>query len=230
MKVPKLNGQARIIETDSVAKGIYAGFQTSSLTEDQHLSKMMSELNGLSLRMTGAIGAVETESSLDEKDGERDGDTRDLFNFVKGQCSHPSKEIKESALVVWDTLDSFGIGIVSERYTIQTSLAKALLEKLADPSITAHIAKVPGVDTLIEKVKTSNDSFEVASLAYEHTKAHSTIKDSATDIKKEIIPLINNRVVVYLRAMATVDEPNFGEFTRVTAQLIDNTNKAIKNR
>ncbi len=230
MKLHKLESRSRITEVDTTTKSIYSAFQKSGLTEDHHLAKMMKELHELSLIMTGAIGAVETESTLDESDALRDEDIRSLFYFVKGQCSHPSKQIKASAQVVWGLLDSFGISIVSEGYAIQTSLESSLLQKLTEPSMVAHIAKVPGVDTLIQAVQSSNNNFAERELIYKKAKAASSVTVTATEIKKDILPLINNKLVVYLRAMAVVEEETFGEFTRVVGQLIDDTNRNVRNR
>jgi hypothetical protein len=230
MKQDNVDSRSRITEVDSVAKKIYATYQTSGLTEDAHLSKMMGELGENSVEMTGAIGAIDTESNLDDSDSNRDVADRTLFNFVKGQCSHPSKVVRENAESVWDVIDSFGVGINSESYNIQTSLEDSMLEKLADPKIVESIEKVPGVDTLISAVKTTSSAFAKAHIEFEKAKAASTQKVSATEIKKQILPLINYKILVYLRAMALVDEPTFGEFNRVVGQIIDDSNRNVRNR
>jgi hypothetical protein len=230
MKLNKLFSQSRNSEADSVVKKIYSTYEMSSLAGDVHLSKMMGELREISLGMTSAIGAIATESVLENEDSDRDEANRSLFNFVKGQCSHPSKVVRENAESVWDVIDSFGVGINSESYNIQTSLEDSMLEKLEEPKIVESIAKVPGVDILIAAVKTTNTAFAESHIAYEHAKAGDTQKVSATEIKKQILTLINYKILVYLRAMALVDEPVFGEFTRVVGQIIDDNNRNVRNR
>ncbi len=83
MKLNKLESRSRNTEVDAIAKQIFTAHEESSLTEDVHLSKMMSELNEFSFSMTSAIGSVATESSLEEDDNNRDEAVRSLFNFVR---------------------------------------------------------------------------------------------------------------------------------------------------
>ncbi len=54
--------------------------------------------------------------------------------------------------------------------------------------------------------------------------------ENATTIKKEVVNIINNNLVVYLRAMEQVDEPTYGNFARTIAQIIANNNEVVKKR
>ena len=174
MKQDNVDSRSRITEVDAVAKKLFSTYETSGLTGDAHLSKMFGELGDNSVEMTGAIGSIATESDLDDSDANRDVADRTLFNFVKGQCSHPSKVVRENAEIVWDVLDSFGVGIVGESYSIQTSLEDSMLEKLADPKIVESIEKVPGVDTLISAVKRASSDFAKAHIEFKKAKAGDT--------------------------------------------------------
>jgi hypothetical protein len=53
---------------------------------------------------------------------------------------------------------------------------------------------------------------------------------NATALKKEVIDVINNQLVVYLDAMMLVDEATYGAFGRTVAEIIDTTNEMVKKR
>ncbi len=44
------------------------------------------------------------------------------------------------------------------------------------------------------------------------------------------MPIINNKLVTYLRAMIMVDEPTYGDFARTIAQMIEDNNEVVKKR
>ncbi len=53
---------------------------------------------------------------------------------------------------------------------------------------------------------------------------------NATIIKKEVVTVINKKIVVYLRAMFQVNELTYGNFARTIAQIITDNNEAVKKR
>ena len=45
-----------------------------------------------------------------------------------------------------------------------------------------------------------------------------------------MVIIINDKLVVYLRAMIQVDESTYGDFTRTIAEIIDDNNEVVKKR
>ncbi len=44
------------------------------------------------------------------------------------------------------------------------------------------------------------------------------------------VSLVNNKIVIYLRAMEIVYEPTYGAFARTIAEIIDDNNEIVKKR
>ncbi len=65
---------------------------------------------------------------------------------------------------------------------------------------------------------------------YEEEKAKKGAQINATEIKKGIVNIINNKLVAYLRAMSMVDETTYGDLTRTFAQMIEDNNEVVKKR
>ena len=72
--------------------------------------------------------------------------------------------------------------------------------------------------------------FKEAAVAFEAEKAEEGTEESASKIKLEVVSIINEKIVIYLRAMIQVDEPTYGELTRTTAQIIEDNNVIVKKR
>jgi hypothetical protein len=49
-------------------------------------------------------------------------------------------------------------------------------------------------------------------------------------VKKEVLGIINDKIVVYLRAMEQVDPATYGAFTSTCAQMIADNNEQVKKR
>ena len=53
---------------------------------------------------------------------------------------------------------------------------------------------------------------------------------NATLVKKEVLTLLNDKIVVYLRAMDQVNAATYGVFVATVAQIIADTNEQVKKR
>jgi len=89
---------------------------------------------------------------------------------------------------------------------------------------------LPGCTEVIAALQSAQNNFETARIAYEQEKAQESTEASATKIKAEVLATINEKMVIYLRAMELVDEPNYGALTRTIAEIIADNNQAVKKR
>jgi hypothetical protein len=120
--------------------------------------------------------------------------------------------------------------VTNESYSTESSLINSLLGDLAKPDMQEPVAAVSGCAELIAVLQTAQEAFEQARVAYEEEKAQEGTETNATTLKKEVIDVINNRLVVYLDAMMLVDEATYGAFGRTVAEIIDATNEMVKKR
>jgi len=122
------------------------------------------------------------------------------------------------------------MNLVNESYATESSLIDSLLLEFGKADLQASIALLPGLSQLIDELSTIEAEFEEAQLAFQTEKATNGNKESATEIKKELLTVINEKLVVYLRAMVMVDETKYGAFVGVVSQIIDDMNVIIKKR
>ncbi len=230
MKLNKISTSSKVTEIDAVTKQIVTLYEGSAVLSDQHLAAMMAELKQLSQKIASAIYTSVSESTLAEKDDARDEAVQNFNNYLKGLQYHPAQEVREAAGVVLALFNEFGIALVNAAYSVESSLIDSLLENLGTVEMQSEIAKLPGMAELVTAIAMTQQAFAEAYIAYTEQKVEEKKRVSATEIKREIVALINGKIVVYLRAMAIVLVADFGEFVGAVAEVVDDVNGTVKRR
>ena len=225
----KLMINSRVTEVNDVATRMSGAFQNSGLT-DPYLVSTFIALNGVNTKLTLAVKRSKAESDLEEKDEIRDDKVRSFYYLVQGASHHPTKTIKDAALVLLNLFDNYGLAMVSESYATESSLISSLLLDLAKPKFQNAIALLSGCAELIAELQTAQTDFEQARITYEAEKALDGMQNNATELKKEVLGIVNDKIVVYLRAMEQVDAATYGVFTGTCAQMIADNNEQVKKR
>lgn len=221
---------SRVTEVDAVSRRANGAFKTTTLSSDPYLAGMFSTLDPLSTSLSASINRIKPDSTLEEADEKRDGDVRSLNFLLMGLSHHPSKKIKDAALLLLAIFEKYGLSIIGESYAIESSLITSLLNDLAAPELQDAIAAVPGCAAIIMAVQTSQAEFESTRIAWEQEKAEEGTKLNASELKAEVLAIINEKIVVYMRAMEIVAPDTHGAFARTLAQIIADNNEVVKKR
>ncbi|WP_320110668.1 DUF6261 family protein [Draconibacterium orientale] len=228
--IDNLKSTSRVTEVDAVSMRMLGAYQTTSLSSDPHLSTMFTELESLSAALTAAINRSKAESDLEEKDEARDTQIRALYYLVMGFLHHPDAAIQQAAQTVNKVFEKYGVSITGESYATESSLIASLLDDLSKQKIQDAIALLPGCADVITALQAAQQAFEAARITYEQEKAQESTQASATKQKPELVALINDKIVVYLRAMEVVDVETYGAFARTIATIIAENNEVVKKR
>ncbi len=231
LMIKKLIYQSRATEVSDASSRMISMYQNAGLTQDTHLATIFGDLQTESDRLIRAIKRMKTESELEGLDEIRDGNIRSLHYLVLGLVHHPNPEINQPASVVYEVLEHYGLtSLITENYGSESSLIQSLLGDLAKPEIQEAAAKLSGFDQCVARLSDSQANFETARVAYEFEKARESNEVNATTLKLQLIELINQKLVTYLRAMQAVDAGTYGNFVNSIAEVIETTNEAVKRR
>lgn len=126
--------------------------------------------------------------------------------------------------------NNYGLAMVGESFASESSLVSSLLLDLAKPKFLDAIALLSGCAELIVELQTAQTDFEQARIACEAEKALEGMQDNAIVVKKEVLGIINDKIVVYLCAMEQVDPATYAVFTGTFAQMIADNNEQVKKR
>ena len=227
--IEKLILKSRVTEVNDVATRMSGAFHAQGTT-DPYLAATFGSLDTANLEFSKAIRRSKAESNLEDKDEVRDGGTRSLYYLINGFTHHPADTIRQSALLLLHAFDKYGISLVSESYTSESALISSMLLEFQKPEYALHISNLSGCAELLQTLSVAQDDFEQARIAYETEKAQDGMVANATEVKKEVVEIINNKIVVYLIAMQEVNPVTYGALAATCAQMIAENNKQVRRR
>lgn len=228
----KINSSIRVSEIDTLSDVIVrlykdaAGSEAGVVAKDANLAQVMADTERLSAEITTAIKSDRAASTLDQADAKRDGIIRSLGDALTGYAAVPIAAKKASAANLISVFGKYGKQITSKNYAEESSLIESLLEDLRAESLKSDIAALDGIADLISSLRTAQDEFNKANDDY--TAAKTAKGESATDIKKTLFNVMNNRLVPYLTAVGTID--GYVDFVSKVSAEIDRANATVTAR
>ncbi len=228
--IPKLSYRTRTTEVNSTSENLGLTYQKQSLESDTYLAGLFTNLLSGSGLLRTAINRSKAESNLDDMDVIRDEKIQALHYLLLGAIHNPNEEISASATRLYDEYKKYGLKVTQKSYLIESSLTESMLEDYTATDLQADIAAVLGCAELIAGIQTAQNDFKTANIAWEEAKSKEGLTASATQIKKEILALINDNIVVYLKAMNLANNAVYGELAQTVSQIITDTNQAVKRR
>ena len=227
--IEKLMTNSRVTEVNDVGTRMSGAFHTQGIA-DPYLTATVGSLDNANIKLSKAIRRSKAESNLEEKDEVRDGVTRSLYYLITGFTHHPAAPIRESALLLLHAFDNYGISLTSESYATESALISSMLLEFQKPQYAQHIANLSGCGELLQSLTVAQSDFEQARIAYETEKAQDGMVANATEIKKEVVELVNNKIMVYLQAMQQANPATFGVLASTCAQVIAENNEQVRRR
>lgn len=212
-----LMSKSRTTELNDVSMLIIGAFKKTTLNSDTYLASLLLLVEEKSELFTKAIRRTKARSNLAEKAKIRDGAYRSLFYLVNGFMHHPDPVISGAAANVDAVLSHFGLSITSKSYATTSALISSVLIELADVKLQDSIAVLSGCAELISALRTALNDFENSRVTYQKEKGREGTLLNAVAIKMEMVALVNDKLLVHLRAMEQVNPEAYGTFAQTVA-------------
>ncbi|MFV0505272.1 MAG: DUF6261 family protein [Bacteroidales bacterium] len=230
VNIPKINKASTNGEVDATTKAINVALAKNDWSFDAFLTGIITTLIALYENLNEAIKRGKAESELEEKDMTRDKALSELFNLVKGFASI-SGTAGDGARVVMAILDKYGLSKTARaNYANESAYINSMLTDLKVAEIAAIIGGLPFVQDAILKLEHSQNEFEQAHNDYMVAMATDSTKNSATAIKGEVMKVINEDLVDYLKTMSKVNPDTYAPTSTEIAEIITDNNTRVKNR
>ena len=117
-----------------------------------------------------------------------------------------------------------------ESYSSESSLINSLLGDYTKPKALAAIALVPQCTEYIAALQAAQSDFESTRLSFEEARGEEGTLENATALKKEVLAIINDKLVPYLNVMEQLDDATYGAYARTLAEIIAANNEVLKKR
>ncbi|MBK3516637.1 DUF6261 family protein [Carboxylicivirga marina] len=229
MKINKINRNIRVTDAADLAGKLHGELDKSTL-EDVHVSTLRSEMSTISIGLSGAINESKAMSALEDHDERRDMTYRSLLHIIKGFLLHPDATIREAAVHVDMVLDNYGFDLINQNYSSESSLLDALIRDLEEPETAAMVAVLPGMVAIVEQLKTEQKQFKAAEADWHEARAEDGKTESASALKHELLKVVNNKLLVYLKAMQQMNPAPYQELINDVVMHIERANALVKRR
>lgn len=120
--------------------------------------------------------------------------------------------------------------ITGESYASESTLISSLLHDFGKEEYAAPIAALSGCGDLLEALAIAQEDFEVTRVTWEREKAKEGVIENASELKKEVVAVINENLVVYLNALQQVNPKMYAEFANTISVIIAENNETVKRR
>lgn len=229
-KIFKLSANTRVSELNGTVGNVLKSFSDMSPMEDANLQDIMDELKVKNNQLSVAMEQTRQLSAMENYDGERDHAYRSAFNYLRGCTFLPSGLSGDAARALFPTFQKYGMGIVSLAYDEQTGQLNSLFEELKSEANQKHIAAISSMDTLLEILTTAQAEFVQAYSDYATKVGSLKAQQTATEIKWELLAILNEKLVMYMRAMSKIGSNKYQAFAQELSLFINKTNQNVKER
>ena len=195
----KINKALKISSVVAVASALcrsFYGFE--SLQADTYLKPLVDSVDSDQKAIVGVTKADKIASELENVDKERDEIIRKLGKLIDGWTVMPD-ERAELANALLAVFKKFGKQIATAPYAEESLLIKSMISDFRAEGL-ADAIKLDGVEFYLGALEKAQEKFDLASDSFRDTKIEKF--ESPTVIKKRILSTINDKIAVYVTAMA----------------------------
>ncbi len=231
MKIFKLIKTVRVAELNGTLNNILQAHADTGIEGDAALQSIIDELLAQNQELTTALEQNRQLSEMEKYDETRDQAYRSVYYFLHGHTFVPEGTLPYvPAKTLFSVVEKYGLGINSLSYDEQTGQLNSLLEELSSESNQQHMNTIPFVGGMVDTLKQAQADFIGAYSNYATKLSEMKGSKSATELKHEILKTLNDKLVMYMRAMSQIMGNKHQSFASELSMFINKTNQNINER
>ncbi|MFV0291580.1 MAG: DUF6261 family protein [Mangrovibacterium sp.] len=231
MKVITLSANARINEVGGTAENILNIYSSFTTISDETLVTIFSQLREQVDLFIIAIERNKVYSDLDLFDKARDESYRALYTYLHGCSKLPLLTANaQSATKLMTVFEKYGLGLVRLSYTEQTAQIESLQEELSSSENATLINDVTHLSGMVSNLKNAQLDFKNAYVNYVSKISAYKEGASASELMPMVVSIINDKLLVYLSAMAKMKPEVYDLLFREITIEIERQNHVVSLR
>lgn len=166
---------------------------------------------------------------LEELDAARDNSLSGLELIIRGYCHHSNNEFKQSAQLLWDSIQNYGVGITRFNYQEETQVIDNFTSRWLNNTEFTNALTTLTLTSWVTETKSLNDSFRTRFVdRLEDEAQQSDVK--TIDLRKQITTVFRETTDL-IQAYATINaETIYTETLDYSNELIEKYSLLLKNR
>ena len=215
-------------ELDGFTMSVLGDFEgDEKAKKDPFVNSQMGDLKKAHDVFNTAILKDKGKSTLSELDSVRDEKFMVLRKMSEVYSMFPIAAKRELNAPIKAVLDKYAkAGLMGASYKAESALIESLKKDL-EP-FAENVAGLEGMKEAFDELFAAEDAFLAANKSY--VNALNAKTESASSLKKPLLSIINDKLVVYLSAMLVCENENCKDFAQFFDKEIERTNAAIEKR
>ena len=229
IKIPKIKTNIRIHDTARLGARV-SGVLEESTVEDANIDTLKTNITSSTSLLRMVLDKNMGKSLLEMSDDQRDNTSRSALYLNKAYLLHPDKNIREAASAVDEVFGRYGFDLTKMNYTAQSEANKVIFRELKSEELAPQVAILPGMTEVLSQLEADEEKFIADQKEWTDALAKDKLTQTASAHKAELLKLINDQLVSYLRAMMQLNPEAYQEVCSKISVLIEEANDLVKRR
>ena len=227
-KINCVSAATRIAELASLASALERVYESREITKPI-VNTLMKDVIKLRSQLVSSSSNVKKTISLTAVDKKRDREVSDLNKVLKGCEAMKSEVVSSSAKAVREKIAKYYKGKITSRgFEEGSGMVMSLLNDLDSAEMKAYIEKIPGVAESIEAIREAQAEYIKTRDSQSEGQSEKTL--SASSVKKELLFVLNDRLVPILNAAIIEEDADVMEFASAVGKEIVRVNNTVSAR
>ena len=228
MSIALLSPRLSTAEVSAVAQVMSSLYAEHPVADDTVLATLMAEMNGLSANLAAAIGRQADTSQLKLSVGQLDKACRSFHSLLKHYVQSSDATMSAGAKQLMVVLAAHGgLGMLHYGSLAKLGKVKALLTELDEPASASLIAQLPHAAESVADVRQRCTDLTSCLATLSGNQSAQTDQQPAYLIKKQVVELLNKRIVVYVNGKLIEDAEAYATFAAAANALIARGNSRV---
>lgn len=200
----------------------------SQIADDSFLRDIFLEMQRLTTEITTSIMFAKTKSQLADADKVRNEAIRSFAGLIKGYSTMRLEKISAPAKRLRKIFNKYGVNVTRKNYDAKSSLIDSLLGDLAADDVRNDINQLQYVADVISDIREAEVVFKQKIVEYDSCKCRESKVEPATNLRRQLLELINNRLIGYLLTMEMMKNEKYYKFIGEIEEAVNRTNNEIR--
>lgn len=220
------NGEAITLSTRLL--DFYANF--AEKLADKSAAAFYGELKTATDEAMSATNKDKDTESLESADRERDEAWKTVGKVLEGYAYSVLDELSTHGKPLFKEFDKYGYGVGRLNILTETTKINSFKADVSTAEMTAHAEALAGAKEALDALFAANEKLEAINKRNTEAAATAKGKKNATDLKKEIVAVLNSKILPFLLLMSQTQGGSYEELRALSVSEVEKVNALVQSR
>ena len=197
---------------------------------DKSAAAFYGELKTATDDASAATNQDKNTEGLEKADAVRDEAWKTVGKVLEGYSYSVIAELRSHGQPLFAAFDKYGYGVARLNLLSETAKINSFKGDVSTPEMTAHAKALAGAAEALDALFAANDNLEAINKRNTEAAKDAKGKKNATDLKKDIVSIINSKILPFLTLTSQTVGGDYAELNALTSAEIAKVNALITAR